>query len=507
MKNYILLAIIAVLLSCSSCNDLLDKEPLDKISSGIFWMSKTDFEMALTANYGMLQENDIFGARYANWDVLTDNGYGQHNSFNSKDIVSGNINPTTGGYISDLYNYSYKAIARANIFLTELKNYEGNDLSENEKKAAEAEVTFLRAFHYFNLYLHYGDVPLVLEPLSLENQVQAKVDAAQIYDQVIKDLDFAIANLNAVPYFENSGHATKSTARAFKARVLINEAYGDTGVPNTTILAEVKQLCLQVMGEYSLSPNFEDVFQDKGQQGNTEIIFSVNFLAPDDLPSRGVDLIYGDWISVSPLQNLVDAFECADGLPWGTSPLTNTDDPFENRDPRLAKTIFVDYPDWGNGNIHSPTNSRPTGYGLMKFLEPDNTPYGYSTLSQQNTVILRLGEVLLMYAEAQNEIEGPDATVYQAINDIRARVNMPALTEGLNKDEMREKIRHERRIEMAFEGLRFFDLKRWHIAGEVLNSVTDGILTYHWEDKFYHWPLPQEEIDKSQGVLIQNSDY
>ena len=112
-----------------------------------------------------------------------------------------------------------------------------------------------------------------------------------------------------------------------------------------------------------------------------------------------------------------------------------------------------------------------------------------------------------MYAEAQNEIAGPDETVYNAMNAIRDRVDLPGLPQGLSKEEMRERIRHERRIELAFEGLRYIDLKRWHIAGEVLNSVTDGNLPYHWEDKFYHWPIPQDEIDKNHGTLVQNPDY
>jgi hypothetical protein len=84
---------------------------------------------------------------------------------------------------------------------------------------------------------------------------------------------------------------------------------------------------------------------------------------------------------------------------------------------------------------------------------------------------------------------------------------MPAYPDGLTKEQMRERIRHERRIELAFEGLRYLDLKRWHIAGTVLNNVKDGMIGYKWEDKFYHWPLPQEEIDKSNGTLVQNPDY
>ncbi len=515
MKKYIIPFIVISTLLLSGCANYLDKNPLDQISSSTFWKTKADFDAALTAIYGQNTigaswdnpPGGVFAYHIPNWDNITDNSFGQHNYFNSKDIVSGNITPTTGGYVSLVYTLSYQAIARQNIYLQELNAYTGTDFSDADKKVAEGEVRFLRAYYYFQLYCAYGDVPLVLEPLTLETQEQAKVPAEQIMAQIITDLDFAISNLNDVPYFQNNGHVAKSTAQALKARVLIYQAYGNTGTPDNNLLTQVKDLCLQVMDKYTLSPVFENVFQDKGQAGNPEIIFAVNYLAPDDVPAYGTDLIYGDWIIVSPLQSFVDAFECSDGLPYGESPLTDTANPFNNRDPRLAKTVFVDHPDWGGGNVHYPTNSRPTGYGLKKFLCPENTPYGYTTLSQQNSVILRLGEVLLMYAEAQNEIAGPDASVYQAMTDLRARVDMPPYPAGLSKEQMRERIRHERRIELSFEGLRYFDLKRWHIAGDVLNNVTDGLLPYKWEDKFYQWPLPQDEIDKSHGVLVQNPNY
>jgi hypothetical protein len=515
MKGNKILIIVLSTLLFSGCEDYLDRQPLDKISSSTFWQTKSDFDMALTAIYGLnttgaswdSPPGGVWAYHLANWDNLTDNSYGQHNYFSSKSIVSGEISPTTGGYVSLVYSMSYQAIARINIFLSQLSTYGGSDFSDADKQVAEGEVRFFRAFYYFQLYCVYGDVPLVTEPLTLENQEQPKVSSGKIYDQIISDLDYAIANLNAVSYYENTGHVTKSTAQALKARILIYEAYGSNGSPDNNLLSQVASLCQEIIPLYELSPEFADVFQDKGQSGNKEIIYAVNYLAPDNVPAYGADLIYGDWIIVSPLQSFVDAFQCTDGLPWGESPLTDTENPFNNRDPRLAKTVFVDHPDFGDGNVHYPTNSRPTGYGVMKFLCPENTPIGYSTLSQQNSVVLRLAEVLLMYAEAQNEVGGPDASVYEAINSIRERVGMPDLPEGLSKDEMRESIRYERRIEMAFEGLRYFDLKRWHIAGEVLNSVTDGLLEYHWEDRFYRWPLPQSEIDKNNGTLEQNPDY
>lgn len=504
MKNNIFSIIAILIVSLSACNKSLDLNPLDQISSDNFWKTKSDFDKGLAANYASLQA-PMWSYELPNWDCITDNAYGQHNYGSSKDITSGSISSTTGGYISGLYNTSYKAIARANLFLGELGKYSGTEMNENDKKMYEAEVRFLRAFYYFQLYAFYGDVPLILTPVMLENQAQPKEGANKIFEQIIADLDFAIANLSDASFTESSGHATATTAQAFKARVLIFEAYGTTGTPNIAMLTEVRDLTLQVQSKYSLSPKFENLFQDAGQKGNPEIIFSVNFLAPDNVAQW--DLWYGDWIVVSPLPNFINEFEYLDGLPAGVSPLTNLNNPFENRDPRLEKTVFKDVVDWGNGNVHFPTNNRPTSYGLKKFLEPKNIPYGYSTLSQQNAILLRLGEVLLMYSEAQNEISGPDASVYKALTDLRARVQMPPLPAGLSKEQMREKIRHERRIELAFEGLRYFDLKRWHIASPVLNNVKDGLLPYNFQDKFYKWPLPQAEIDKNQGILIQNPNY
>lgn len=512
MKKIIYLLIAVTFLSLNACNDVLDLNPLDAISTPTFWKKKADFDQALTAIYGKRQAS-IFTVEMGEWDCITDLGY----SKTTTGIVSGDISSSSqnylpgayvmGSFIPGVYITSYAGIAGINIFLKQLNNYTGSDFTDVAKKQAEAEARFHRAFYYFQLYNFYGDVPLVLEPLSVETMKQPKVSADLIFNQVLTDIDFAIANLSSGSYVTSVGRPTISSAQAFKARVLIFKAYGNTGTPDIALLTQVRDLCLAIQstGYYSLSPKFSDIFQDKGQKGNKEIIYSVIFLAPNNVIAW--DMWYGDWLMACPLPSFVADFECKDGLQWGVSPLTDLTNPMLNRDPRLATTIFKDKPDWGGGNVHNPTNARPTGYGVLKFCVPENVPYSNATLSQQDAVILRLGEVLLMYAEVQNEIAGPDATVYGAINTIRSRVNMPPLPAGLTKDQMRDKIRHERKIELAFEGLRYFDLKRWRIAGPVLNAVKDGIIIDKFLDKFYKWPLPQSEIDLNGGVLIQNPDY
>jgi hypothetical protein len=505
MKNrFIITTIFVTALFLGACKKTLDLNPLDQIATSTFYKSKGDFDQALAAVYASMQPEE-FSVGIGFRDCFTDNGYNQFNSGSSKDFVQGNFNPNTGGYETGIYNDSYTGIGRVNLFLQNLGNYKGADISDAQRKIYEGEVRFIRAYFYLQLYTIYGDVPLVVQPLDLSNQKQPKVPAAQILTQITTDLDYSIANLSANAYYANGGHAAASSAKALKARALIFAAYGATGTPDPAILTQVRDLCTDLMAQYKLSTNFEDVFRDATQKGNTEIIFSINFLSPNN--TAPWDLYYGDYDACAPLQNMVDAFECTDGLPYGTSPLTDTKDQFNNRDSRLRKTVYRDSVDFGNGKVYHPSNLRPTGYGTIKFLEPNNMPYGFSTLSQQDAVVLRLGEVLLMYAEAQNEIAGPDATVYKAMTDLRARVGMPPYPAGYTQAQMRDRIRHERRIELAFEGLRHFDLLRWHIAGPVLNAVKTSLINYHFEDKFYKWPLPQTEIDKSGGVLVQNPNY
>lgn len=486
MKKIVIITVIS-LLACfiQGCDkNFLDRDPLDKLSSNQFWETKQDFDMALTAIYGNLQ-TPMFSAGTPDWDLITDNGYGQHNSNGSQAIVRGDIFSSSDGYIRDVYKNCYAGIARVNIFLSKLANYEGSAIDATAKKIYVGEASFMRAYYYYLLYTCYGDVPLVKEPLTLENQMQPKVPATEVLDFILNEVDEAIANLPNSLYKDAKGHLVKSSAQALKLRILLFIAYGQNGNVDLEIIKQAKNVATEIMqAGYQLSPQFESIFRSTTQEGNPEIIFSVKFLAPDNATS--MDQWYGDWLVASPLKSFYDAFEA--------------------NDKRRDQTVFVGQVDF-NGNIHKPSNNVPTGYGLKKFLSPDLIPYGYSTQSEQDWVMFRYAEVLLSFAEAENELSGPTIAVHDVINSLRLRSGLGNLSKTLTTDEMRIAIRKERRMELAFEGFRYFDLKRWHIAEEVLNNVKDGILTYKFEDKFYKWPLPQTEIDRSHGVLIQNPSY
>jgi starch-binding outer membrane protein, SusD/RagB family len=524
---YIFIAIFALILT-QGCEDYLDRNPQDQISSGTYWKAKADFDNALVACYGMMLGLDsqpwdgyTMGGHFAymaiNLDNLTDNGICMHWYGNVNGMVTGNITPVAGGYINSMYYECYRVIARCNILLKQLGEYTGSDFNDADKALMEAEARALRAFNYFALYQYYGEVPIILEPLPVEEQAQPKKPKSEVLAAIIADLDFAIANCADVPYHQNSGHISKTSAQAIKARVLIYAAYGDNGTPDLTTLTTVRSLCSDLMSSgHALSTNFTDIFRKEGQGGNAELIWSLNYLAPNNANAYGTDVVYGWWGGCQPMDNLIDSYECNDGLPWGTgpgdSPLTNPDDKFENRDMRVFHTFaFGSGADFGDGNGYFETGySFETRY--KKFLDPSNQQnLSYSIYSDQDIPVIRYAEVLLMYAEAENEIDGP-ANAYAPINELRARVGQPALAAGMSQAEMRDRIRKERRWELCGEsGLRNMDIKRWHIAAETFSALNamDPLDrgTVVWEDRFYHWPFPQDEIDKAGGVLIQNSDY
>ena len=211
----------------------------------------------------------------------------------------------------------------------------------------------------------------------------------------------------------------------------------------------------------------------------------------------------GWWNSVLPFQNLVDDYECTDGLAINQSPLYDPQHPYENRDPRLDQSIMVpgsslgfpDYPTW---NSRIPIMPVPLKYNMRKYVESSQTvSFDAANHCQNDIVLLRYADVLLIYAEAQNEAVGPDGSVYSALNLIRERSSMPDITVGLTQPEMRERIRHERRIEFAFEGQRLLDLKRWKIADQKINAIgTDQApIKYIFQANDYLWPFPQGEID------------
>jgi hypothetical protein len=260
---------------------------------------------------------------------------------------------------------------------------------------------------------------------------------------------------------------------------------------------------------YILYDDFRTLFLTEGQKDNPEIIFSTRFLEPDI--THNLDIRWSWHGILNPLQQLVDAFECADGLPITESPLYDPANWRLNRDPRCLLTVKAYEDEVVNSSgqtVGFNYNNIGNGYNPVKYCNWDKLPIDYSTISDRDWILIRYADVLLMYAEAQNEASGPDASVYDAINEVRARAEMPPIPDGLSKEEMRQRIRDERRVELALEGFRWSDVRRWRTAEDYIPTIIDigGAQRKFDPSKHYLLPFPQTEMDINDQ-LEQNPGY
>ena len=329
MKNKALyIGLLFVTLNMVSCDDFLQKDPPSSPSESIYWKSKSDFVQALTACYSVIYDGQkAFSEIMPCYDNLTDNALCQFDDSRygrTKTMIQGDIYPTTDGYVSIVYNTAFKAISRCNLFLFKLNEYEGRDITEEEKTYMAAQAKALRGYFYHWLFLCYKEVPVFTEFLSLDEQYQPKATRKEIYDQIMKDLGEAANELGDHTYMDAPGRITKSACLAFMARVTMFNGYSDAegipvGVAKQEDMRKVAELCEQVKG-YDLDENIRTAFVESMQMDSKEMIFSARYGAPD--LANEVNLIYAGWSSIMVQRNLVDAFECTDGLPWGESPLT-----------------------------------------------------------------------------------------------------------------------------------------------------------------------------------------
>jgi len=488
--KYIVPALMAGTLCCTSCTKL-DLDPPGRLSTNIFWKDEADANLALTGLYGTLYASgDVYHNGPFWWDNFSDNSYSQHNLGGGQDALISGLSPNSGNFATSLYSNCYISIAATNNFLANI----GKAISGEKLKNYRGEAFFLRGFNYFWLAQTYGNVPLVTEdPLSISfNSKRAKSPRAEILKQIEQDLDSAIAYLPNLKF--NNGHAVKATAMGYKVRMLLFEKrYAEAASLANTIITD---------GLFSLNNNYPGNFYKPDQRSSPEIMFSIQFQAPAVKHPRALDvfLIGPGWKDVQGTQDLINEYEPGD--------------------PRKTMTFFFPGDTRAEGWPYSTTVATPgvnewvNGfYPAKKWVDPRTLDPSESVIGDQDYVLLRYADIKLMYAEAQNEAIGPDASVYTQVNEVRARpgINMPALPVNLDQVAMRARIRHERRVELALEGTRYFDLRRWGIAGQKLSGFVQNPLTPNvktiYRDAFEFWPIPQTEIDRNTPVLEQNIGY
>jgi hypothetical protein len=508
---------LLVYLTASCEKDFLDKQPLLSVSTQTFWTSKEDVETALAGVYSRLQE-DFLGYQRIYYEGLSDNIWvGSGANFNQPNLYQmtiGSLTPALTGALQNMHNSPYSVISGCNYFLDNVDKAQ-EYLEEDELVVYKAEVRFIRALAYFDLVRLFGGV--VIHKNFVETDDDARIPKspeADVYAFIEEDLNFAISKLPDTKYV---GHAVKGSAQGLLGRVLLTQEKWAAAADTLKKIIDGKT--------FSLYSNYRNLFLTAGQNirnGNPEIMFSTRYLAPDNIHSdmNGMDVEIGLYLLMQVYDDLADSYQMADGLPAGESPIFDDTDSitrYTNRDPRLDMTLRLPGEVWTNpstGDTVVDDAVLYTGFVMEKYLDLSRSPFersATSAQSDQDLIHLRYADVLLMYAEARNEATGPDASVYAALDEVRGRTGVNMLpvnqTRYNTKESLREYIRNERRVELALEGHRYFDLKRWKIAREKLDGVeVPGGATMVFRDENYYLPFPQDEIDRNP-YLEQNDGY
>jgi len=546
--NYIYIIGI-VILTTAGCKKSLDLEPLDQPSDASFWKKPADFKLAANDFYDGLKSVPQYV------DNNADIGLGSGE--NSASISNGSyLAPAK----SDLWDNSYKRIRGINYLLQ--KAEEVNLGTANDRWVGEA--LFFRAYNYWNLVQSFGGVPKIDKVLDVNSEAlySAKASQTEIVDFILADLDNAIGKLPKQSGLggEELGRVTQGAALALKARVALYlgtwAKYHGQGDPSKYLSAAV-DAAEQVIAsqEYALytdkgADSYKYLFILQGDDSK-EVILARRYYA--NIDGRVHNWTRELWFNAMvPTKNMADTYLASDGLPISKSPLfkgyATLNSEFQSRDPRMGMTFIVPGSTiFFEGGIMQPTypgftgsNATQTGYMLRKFL--DETIEAATFRGAYDFKEFRYAEVLLTLAEALYEKNGQisDQDLNRTINLLRSRVNMPALTNnsvasnGLN---MLNEIRRERTVELAFEGFRRQDLKRWKTAEVVLPQALRGIKFVGTEyqqkypdlkvgtdiqvdgdgfivaepasarqflSKHYFDPIPLQQIQLSKGNLIQN---
>ena len=538
--NIIFLLLFA---SFCSCEQYLEITPKDQVSDNSAWAFTESADLFLLDIYSTIRGPFNLSDPEENW---SDNAMAGVPSYYSVSTYANSIyTPSNAQGYWDQYN----AIRKTNVFIQKVS---ASTLPDSWKKTRLAEARFLRAYFYHLLWTHYGGVPVITDVLDRNTQGDEIFRSRNTDEETYKFIvDECAAVAEDLPVKAESGRITKGAALTLKGWCELFEASALKNPGNDKskwALAAATNKQVIDLNAYSLFPDYETMFYEENNN-NAEVIFAKQYLGgtalggsreglqgPWRAPS-GIQRAYG---GVNPTQELVDQYTMANGL-LITDPASGYDpeDPYKDREKRFYQSIVYDGSFWlgfemvmkqGLGSSNETDRSDKneatnTGYYLRKGLNPKYAVNGNNRLNSANFIIFRYAEVLLSYAEAQNEAVGPDASVHEAINKVRLRSELQALPQDLSQDEMRIAIHRERRVELAFEERRWYDLIRCKLAEVNLNSPLHAMLIEKindiwvykivpaaagqrtfYADRNYVLPIPQAAIDRNVN-LTQNPNY
>lgn len=520
---------IIIALGLCSCKGFLDTIPTTSVLPEDYLQGEEEADGMLMAVYNCFY--DWNGMSPYVFDMMTDNFYTSNVNLGVNEFAAGTQNALST-WAERKWSTDYMAISRANFLLNQLAATDR--ISDEAKLGIAAEARFLRAYFYYDLIMYYGRVPLLDENTPMQDMPREDID--KVLELIKADIEFATGNLAA-----KTGADRASVGAAHMLRMRVAQYENDHGQVIESAEA------IEKLG-YSLYGDYRKLFLEDGHDDpdNMEIIWKVNFDA-DQQSNSVTELIYG-WRSFNVTLEMVDSYFTGNGLPIkkivasdGTEiPGDPTYKPrarsFDNRDPRFYLSIL--YP--GQKYIYDAYSYdydfNPSGWRAFTGFIPKkhcNEHLAIGSKDGSDRILMRYGEVLLARAEAENELNGP-AGAYQYLDELRDRVGMITVSEslpGLSQAAMREVIRNERRVELFCEGQRWFDIRRWGIAQDVMKDATGYDYTClkwvepneqdWWKFKVYVvnkrsfnvnrdylWPIPQTEINSNSCMTNdQNPGY
>ena len=544
-----------VFISTSCSQDILDINPATDISENDIFASEKLLEFYVNGRYYSFPDYN-FGIQ--DTDPISDDMYASSNG--AAMAYGQGLTTSTFGVPQDRWATNYANIRDVNFFFSRIDK---SNIDAAVKKRLTGEMRFIRAWLYLDLISLYGDVILItdLPALNQANFDVAKTPYQDVVAFIISEMNLAAEEL---PNISFNGRASKGAALALKARTLLYAAspLHNGGSYDRDKLQQASEAAQAVidLGTYSLETDFANIYNTPNY--SKEIIFARTFNS-SHIPFNLFGVTSGDryylpavysdvdlgW--AQPLQSLVDAFEMSNGK-LITDPSSGYDpqNPYNGRDPRFSKSIIhhgailpnlagiTDAYNNGNGTItvtyhkDAGNNSSKNGnsyntavnssYNILKMAAPGMPLRGIRD-TYKPWIHFRLAEMYLIVAEAQAEL-GNTQVALNALNQVRKRAGMPNL-QGISGTELRSRYRNEKRVEFAFENMRWYDITRWKIAPEVIPTVAKGVSILRssgvdkydydanvldnkraWDNKMYYMPLPFSEVQANR-LLKQNAGY
>jgi len=542
MKKYIIKSLLLsfFIIAVSSCN-YLDIEPLDSYTENNVFSDPALTKAYVTRNYRL----PINGWSNYALRFISDEAHNNFNWGSAWTITRGQMTPDQYGSFgiwSDYYGY----IRSCNIFFNNIDKLQG---SESEINLLTGEMTFFRAFYYMELVNHYGGVPLITKTFELEddNMMIPRNSYDECVDFIVSEFEKAENLLPLTQTGSDFGRVTKGASMALKARMLLYAASPLWNTANDVNkwqkAAEAAEAVIN-LGIYNLDPDYKGLFlNSKSPEIIFQRLYTTEYSNGFDWPNTPNG--WTGWSATCVLQGLVDSYEMEDGtMPDPSKYDTATENPWKGRDPRFYSSIVCDGQNFRDKTVDfwisadektggkdsefgtDNWNHSKTHYTIRKFMNESLTS-PWEDKGSQSWIYCRLAEIYLNYAEAKFH-SGDESTAREYLNKIRLRARggktgiLPDVT--ASGEDLLKAIQHERRIELAFEDQRFYDVRRWKIAEQTENVDAKGIKIVKNEDgtksysivkvdvrsftapNHYLFPIPNSEIRKN-NLLEQNPGY